>query len=58
MNKNNIVNIISSKIRRLPHIGIILGSGLGNFSDFINDKIIITYDSIPDYPISTVPGHA
>lgn len=38
-------------------IGIVLGSGLGNFAE--NIKIIhrIPYEKIPNFPVSTVKGH-
>ncbi|MDK2901628.1 MAG: purine-nucleoside phosphorylase [Thermosediminibacterales bacterium] len=39
-------------------IGIILGSGLGAFADIIEDKYIIPYTDIPNFPVSTVKGHA
>lgn len=41
-----------------PEYGIILGSGLSYFADHhIEDKVIIPYHEIPDFPCSTVPGH-
>lgn len=40
-----------------PQIGLILGSGLGVLADQIEDKTIINYDSIPNFPKSTVEGH-
>lgn len=39
-------------------IGIILGSGLGNFVDVIEEQSSIAYEQIPHFPISTVEGHA
>lgn len=41
-----------------PKIAIILGSGLGTISDDIENKIIIKYSDIPNFPVSTVAGHA
>jgi purine-nucleoside phosphorylase len=41
-----------------PTTGIILGTGLGNFIDEIQQKIEIDYAKIPHFPISTVQGHA
>jgi len=41
-----------------PKIAIILGSGLGVISDDIENKIIIKYSEIPNFPVSTVEGHA
>lgn len=43
---------------REPKIAIILGSGLGVLSEEIQDKIVIKYSSIPNFPTSTVEGHA
>ena len=41
-----------------PEIGIVLGSGLGGFSNCIENPIEIPYGSIPNFPVSTAPGHA
>lgn len=41
-----------------PELGIILGSGLGAFADLIEEKIVIPYQDIPHFPVSTVEGHA
>jgi purine-nucleoside phosphorylase len=40
-----------------PQVGIILGSGLGNFSDEVTVEKEISYDQIPNFPLSTVEGH-
>jgi len=41
-----------------PEIGLILGSGLGVIADLVENAKVITYDSIPHFPVSTVEGHA
>ena len=41
-----------------PELAIILGSGLGAFADLIEEKIVIPYQDIPHFPVSTVEGHA
>jgi len=38
-------------------IGVVLGSGLGNFVQEIEVQNEIEYDSIPHFPVSTVEGH-
>lgn len=49
---------IESKLGgRKPVIGIILGSGLGDMAETIQDAVIIDYHNIPHFPVSTVPGH-
>ena len=40
-----------------PHVGIVLGSGLGNFTDEIKIEKEIAYSDIPHFPVSTVEGH-
>lgn len=38
-------------------IGVILGSGLGDLAEEIEDKIVIPYKDIPNMPRTTVSGH-
>ena len=45
------------RVNNMPELGLILGSGLGGFVDVIEDKTIIPYSEIPNFPISTVEGH-
>jgi purine-nucleoside phosphorylase len=40
-----------------PKIGVVLGSGLGNFIDSINDKILVPYSQIPHFCNVSVEGH-
>jgi len=40
-----------------PQVGIVLGSGLGNFASKIEVDIEIDYNQIPHFPVSTVKGH-
>ena len=41
-----------------PEIGMILGSGLGDYAGQIENPICIPYRQIPEFPVSTVKGHA
>lgn len=41
-----------------PQVGVILGSGLGNFAETIDVKYSIPYGEIDGFPVSTVAGHA
>lgn len=52
------VSFIEEKIKTKPRIGIILGSGLGSLADEINTTLKIPYNEIPNFPVSTVKGHA
>lgn len=49
---------IQKKVKYKPEVGIILGTGLGNrFVDKINNPVIINYNAIPHFPITTVATH-
>ncbi|HBG24420.1 MAG TPA: purine-nucleoside phosphorylase, partial [Rikenellaceae bacterium] len=51
-------SFISSKIgERRPLAGIVLGSGLGELAERIENKIVIPYREIPNFAISTAMGH-
>ncbi len=39
-------------------VGVILGSGLGEFADGLGDPVVKTYDEVPHFAVSTVAGHA
>ena len=52
-------DFIRSKIGDFePEIGLILGTGLGKFSARIEDPVEIPYKDIPNYLVSTAPGHS
>jgi purine-nucleoside phosphorylase len=51
-------NYIKTKIQTVPRIGLVLGSGLGGLADEVSDQIIIPYNEIPQWPVSTIHGHA
>jgi purine-nucleoside phosphorylase len=40
-----------------PTVGIVLGSGLGNFTKELQVEKEIDYNQIPHFPVSTVEGH-
>ena len=40
-----------------PRLGVVLGSGLGNFANEIAVDKEIEYNQIPHFPVSTVEGH-
>ena len=40
-----------------PEIAVILGSGLGDLVNVLEDKEYIDYKDIPNFPQSTVEGH-
>ena len=55
---DRVAGAIRSRIQAQPRIGLILGTGLGGLADSVQDPVVIPYSEIPDWPVSTVPGHA
>lgn len=51
------VSFIKDKTNYFPEYGVILGSGLGNFTDDIDIEYSLPYSEIPNFPVSTVQGH-
>lgn len=51
------VSFIKEKTNFTPEYGVILGSGLGSFTDDIQIEFTLPYNEIPNFPISTVQGH-
>jgi purine-nucleoside phosphorylase len=52
-------NFIQQQLRGIrPQIGLILGSGLGDMAEQVENPITISYDQVPHFPVSTVEGHA
>lgn len=56
---NETTAYIRSKIDEfIPKYGIILGTGLGQLADKIDIKIVVDYQDIPHFPVSTVESHS
>ena len=51
------VNYIRKHTKVRPEIGIILGTGLGGLVKEIRKEIVLDYDEIPHFPVSTVESH-
>jgi len=49
---------LQKHIKVAPEIGLILGSGLGDLADEIQSPVVVEYSEIPNFPLSTVEGHA
>jgi purine-nucleoside phosphorylase len=54
----NACDFLKAKYKHTPKLGLILGSGLGVLADEIENPVKIPYQDIPDFPVSTVEGHA
>lgn len=51
------VSYIKDKTGFAPEYGVILGSGLGSFTDDMDIEFTLPYNDIPNFPVSTVEGH-
>jgi purine-nucleoside phosphorylase len=48
---------VRSRIREIPSVAIVLGSGLGDFASTPTDAVSMPYDQLPHWPASRVIGH-
>src|SRR5437899_12455747 len=48
---------IKARIREVPRIAIVLGSGLGDFANSLGDAVTMPYGELPHWPASRVIGH-
>ncbi len=46
------------KVALRPEIALVLGSGLGDYADTLENSVKIPYRDIPNFPQPTVEGHA
>jgi len=49
---------VRARLERIPQVGMILGSGLGELADLVENPVRIPYTDIPFWPAATVQGHA
>lgn len=51
------VNYIKNKVNNKPVVAVILGSGLGDLANVVENSEYIEYTDIPNFPQTTVAGH-
>lgn len=49
---------LKTKVAEIPQVAIILGTGLGDLINYIQNGKAIDYKEIPHFPVSTVEGHS
>ncbi len=49
---------ILGQVMHRPTVGLILGSGLSALAEAVEDATILPYAELPNFPLSTVAGHA
>ena len=55
---NETAEFLKNKTTFSPEVGIILGTGLGRLVNDIDIEHTISYEEIPNFPVSTVEGHS
>lgn len=48
---------IRAQVSFRPTLGLVLGSGLGDYADTLEDAVRIPYAQIPNFPVPSIPGH-
>jgi len=51
-------DFLAPRLRVSPRVGIILGTGLGDFAGALESRVVVPYREIPHFPVSTVESHA
>lgn len=54
---NHCVEQVRRRVTELPRIGIVLGSGLGDLAEKMENPVYVPYAEIDGFPTSTAPGH-
>jgi len=49
---------LQGRIGTTPDVAVVLGSGLGPFTERLGEAVVIPYTDIPHWPASAVVGHA
>ena len=49
---------LKAQVSLRPTVGLVLGSGLGDYADTLEESIRIPFSEIPNFPLPTIEGHA
>lgn len=49
---------VRARTRLAPRVGVVLGTGLGDFADALELETVVPFAEIPHFPLSTVESHA
>ena len=50
--------VLTERAGAAPRVGVVLGSGLGQVADAVEDAVAIPYADLPGFPRPSVEGHA
>jgi len=54
---NEAADAVRARVRELPEIAVVLGSGLGEFANALGDAVSLPYAQLPHWPAARVIGH-
>ncbi|HEY3312992.1 MAG TPA: purine-nucleoside phosphorylase [Anaerolineales bacterium] len=54
---DEVAGAVRTRTKYQPRVGLILGSGLGELADSIENPDLIPFGDLPHWPQSTAPGH-
>jgi purine-nucleoside phosphorylase len=54
---NEAAEAIRARLPEIPQVGVVLGSGLGDFAHSLGDAVTMRYADLPHWPVSRVIGH-
>jgi purine-nucleoside phosphorylase len=54
----HIVQVVRKATSHRPTIGVVCGSGLGKIAQMLDKQDVLPYETLPNFPVSTVAGHA
>jgi len=55
---DEVAKAVQARTSRRPRVSIILGSGLNDLADSVQNPDVIPFGDLPHFPVSTVFGHA
>jgi purine-nucleoside phosphorylase len=55
---NDAARVLERRLRQLPDVAVVLGSGLGAFADSLSESTSVDYTDIPGWPAPRSIGHA
>lgn len=55
---NEAASWIRARVGDVPETAVVLGSGLGTFTEGLTPEVAVAYEAIPHWPPSRAPGHA
>lgn len=54
---DQVVDAVRQHTSQQPKVGLVLGSGLGDLAESVEDADFVPYLDLPHWPVSTVQGH-